>query len=137
MTNSIVDDSKCPVIGEQGNNFAYQQTIEVHDSTTSKNPNMDMNNNDDNKNVNTSTTNNNNNNINKNTDNNMNNEATESSSYIHKQSIIITEKTDSSSVGLVLGLFLPMTLVFSLVLWIFYAYRNPHTKSGQLLIQVR
>lgn len=43
---------------------------------------------------------------------------------------------DGSGVGMALGLFVPIILVMSLVLWIFYAYRNPHTKSGQLLIQV-
>lgn len=38
--------------------------------------------------------------------------------------------------GMFLGLFLPILLVSCLAIWIFYAYRNPHTKSGQLLIQV-
>lgn len=36
-----------------------------------------------------------------------------------------------------LGFFIPMALVLTIVCWVFYAYRNPHTKSGQLLIQVR
>lgn len=43
---------------------------------------------------------------------------------------------DGAGVGMALGLFVPIILVMCLVLWIFYAYRNPHTKSGQLLIQV-
>lgn len=38
--------------------------------------------------------------------------------------------------GMVLGLFIPIILIMTLMIWIFYAYRNPHTKSGQLLIQV-
>lgn len=35
------------------------------------------------------------------------------------------------------SVFMPIGLVLTLCLWLFYAYRNPHTKSGQLLIQVR
>lgn len=41
-----------------------------------------------------------------------------------------------SGAGFVIGLLLPIVVVMSLVVWVFYAYRNPHTKSGQLLIQV-
>lgn len=43
---------------------------------------------------------------------------------------------DGTGVGMALGLFVPLIMVMCLVLWVFYAYRNPHTKSGQLLIQV-
>lgn len=43
----------------------------------------------------------------------------------------------NGGVGMALGLFVPIILVMTLVLWVFYAYRNPHTKSGQLLIQYR
>lgn len=43
---------------------------------------------------------------------------------------------DENGVGLAVGLFVPILMVMCLVLWVFYAYRNPHTKSGQLLIQV-
>lgn len=42
----------------------------------------------------------------------------------------------ASGFGMVLGLFIPIILIMTLMIWIFYAYRNPHTKSGQLLIQV-
>lgn len=42
----------------------------------------------------------------------------------------------NGGVGFVAGLLFPCVVVMCLVLWIFYAYRNPHTKSGQLLIQV-
>ncbi|XP_037027633.1 plexin domain-containing protein 2 isoform X2 [Bradysia coprophila] len=44
---------------------------------------------------------------------------------------------ESAGVSMALGLFVPIILVMTLVLWVFYAYRNPHTKSGQLLIQYR
>lgn len=47
------------------------------------------------------------------------------------------DQHETSRVGLVLGLMLPMCLIMSAIVWTLYAYRNPHTKSGQLLIQVR
>lgn len=43
----------------------------------------------------------------------------------------------TGAAGFAVGLLLPLVVVMSLVFWVFYAYRNPHTKSGQLLIQVR
>ncbi|XP_055716973.1 plexin domain-containing protein 1 isoform X2 [Phlebotomus papatasi] len=43
----------------------------------------------------------------------------------------------SAGVGTVLGFLIPVVLILSGVLWVFYAYRNPHTKSGQFLIQYR
>ncbi|XP_055695197.1 plexin domain-containing protein 2 isoform X1 [Lutzomyia longipalpis] len=43
----------------------------------------------------------------------------------------------SAGVGTVLGFLIPIVLILSGVLWILYAYRNPHTKSGQFLIQYR
>lgn len=48
-----------------------------------------------------------------------------------------SRETKSGGAGFVVGLFLPLVVVMSLVAWVFYAYRNPHTKSGQLLIQVK
>lgn len=46
------------------------------------------------------------------------------------------ESIANGGYGMALGLFVPIMLVMCLVVWVFYAYRNPHTKSGQLLIQV-
>ncbi|XP_039497107.1 plexin domain-containing protein 2 isoform X1 [Drosophila santomea] len=42
---------------------------------------------------------------------------------------------DNKNVGVAFGFMVPICLVFAVTLWLFYAYRNPHTKSGQLLIQ--
>ncbi|XP_015041302.2 plexin domain-containing protein 2 isoform X1 [Drosophila pseudoobscura] len=42
---------------------------------------------------------------------------------------------DNKSVGMAFGFMVPICMVFAVTLWLFYAYRNPHTKSGQLLIQ--
>lgn len=47
-----------------------------------------------------------------------------------------SSETKSGGAGFVVGLLLPLVVVMSLVVWVLYAYRNPHTKSGQLLIQV-
>lgn len=44
---------------------------------------------------------------------------------------------EKGHVGTAMGIFIPFGLVILVVGWIMYAYRNPHTKSGQLLIQVR
>lgn len=41
------------------------------------------------------------------------------------------------NVGTAMGILIPFGLVILAVGWVFYAYRHPHTKSGQLLIQVR
>lgn len=46
------------------------------------------------------------------------------------------EAEPSQKMSLTLGLFIPICLVSCVLLWVLYAYRNPHTKSGQLLIQV-
>lgn len=43
---------------------------------------------------------------------------------------------DGNNVGTALGFIVPIAMILGAVLWVFYAYRNPHTKSGQLLIQV-
>lgn len=45
-------------------------------------------------------------------------------------------EADNKNVGVAFGFMVPICLVFAVTLWLFYAYRNPHTKSGQLLIQV-
>lgn len=46
-------------------------------------------------------------------------------------------EADNKNVGVAFGFMVPICLVFAVTLWLFYAYRNPHTKSGQLLIQFR
>jgi len=49
----------------------------------------------------------------------------------------ISPSGHAGGVNYAVGLLLPCLVVMCLVLWVFYAYRNPHTKSGQLLIQYR
>ncbi|XP_054727149.1 plexin domain-containing protein 2 isoform X2 [Anastrepha obliqua] len=50
---------------------------------------------------------------------------------------VLEAHSESKSMGLALGFLVPICLVLTVLLWVFYAYRNPHTKSGQLLIQYR
>ena len=49
---------------------------------------------------------------------------------------MVDESVEHKSMGVTLGVFVPICLVSCALLWILYAYRNPHTRSGQLLIQV-
>ncbi|KAI8121608.1 Plexin domain-containing protein 2 [Lucilia cuprina] len=50
---------------------------------------------------------------------------------------MVDESAERKSMGVTLGVFVPICLVSCALLWILYAYRNPHTRSGQLLIQYR
>uniref|UniRef100_A0A336KWP6 CSON001527 protein n=1 Tax=Culicoides sonorensis TaxID=179676 RepID=A0A336KWP6_CULSO len=119
----------CPKIGEKGND--YKATTEEPDST--------------NKNISPSST----------TESNVekSNSVTQSS-RINNRKMNLDEHGDeippspehvnakqdesnSSSMGTALGFIIPIGLVLTAVLWVFYAYRNPHTKSGQFLIQYR
>ncbi|KAM7346509.1 plexin domain containing lethal (1) G0289 isoform 2-T2 [Cochliomyia hominivorax] len=50
---------------------------------------------------------------------------------------MVDESAERKSMGVTLGIFVPICLVSCALLWILYAYRNPHTRSGQLLIQYR
>ncbi|KAJ0183985.1 hypothetical protein K1T71_000408 [Dendrolimus kikuchii] len=48
-----------------------------------------------------------------------------------------TQESHSSSIGGIVALFLVLTIVSSLIAWVLYAFKNPHTRSGQLLIRYR
>ncbi|XP_063705486.1 plexin domain-containing protein 2 [Culicoides brevitarsis] len=43
----------------------------------------------------------------------------------------------AKNVKATLGFLIPLGLILTAALWAFYAYRNPHSKSGQFLIQYR
>ncbi|XP_055389126.1 plexin domain-containing protein 1-like [Condylostylus longicornis] len=70
---------------------------------------------------------------------NMTNEHFVGKNIISDNSMSMTAKEDEnkSNVGLALGLMIPICLIMTILIWMLYAYRNPHTKSGQLLIQYR
>ncbi|KAL9880820.1 plexin domain containing lethal (1) G0289 isoform 2-T2 [Glossina fuscipes fuscipes] len=48
---------------------------------------------------------------------------------------VLEEPAESKNISFTLAFFVPICLVAFVLLWVLYAYRNPHTKSGQLLIQ--
>uniref|UniRef100_A0A1A9WT35 PSI domain-containing protein n=1 Tax=Glossina brevipalpis TaxID=37001 RepID=A0A1A9WT35_9MUSC len=50
---------------------------------------------------------------------------------------VLEEPAESKNISFTLAFFVPICLVACFLLWVLYAYRNPHTKSGQLLIQYR
>ncbi|KRF97514.1 uncharacterized protein Dwil_GK10263, isoform B [Drosophila willistoni] len=53
----------------------------------------------------------------------------------HLDAKLSQAEVDNKNVGVAFGFMVPICLVSVIALWLFYAYRNPHTKSGQLLIQ--
>lgn len=46
------------------------------------------------------------------------------------------QQPKQTTTSFAIGILLPIVVIITLLMWVFYAYRNPHTKSGQLLIQV-
>lgn len=61
-----------------------------------------------------------------------------SPSYPEKVPLPSDTKSESRSpVGGVVASFVVITIVCSALAWVFYAFKNPHTKSGQLLIKYR
>lgn len=66
--------------------------------------------------------------------------ASNSNSNSNSDSVVSKEVNQmpsvSKSMNLTLSLFVPICFIACILLWVLYAYRNPHTKSGQLLIQV-
>lgn len=134
-SSSLTDYHLCPVIGQKGNNAANQTNI---NNTTANS-----------KSKSTSTVNpiyNNDNSDHKlPMGSNDQTPTSSSSSAVAHQEYPITKEMRSAldttehqpkSMGLALGFTLPICMLLMVSLWVLYAYRNPHTKSGQLLIQV-
>lgn len=106
----LKEPSTCPREGEKGNNYSSQQQV-----TTPSITNFDQ--------ANGAT-------ISSNASKSID---VKKAALSHNDS----EQSKSTHASFALGILLPIIVVASLVMWVFYAYRNPHTKSGQLLIQVR
>lgn len=109
---TLIKASKmCPLLGSKGNNYSSEQQI----TAPSNGSNEQLS-------PNTSVT----------------QKSIETDSVVKKAAFSHADgvKSKQSNVNFVLGIFLPIILVLTLIMWAFYAYRNPHTKSGQLLIQV-
>lgn len=47
-----------------------------------------------------------------------------------------TQSSSKASFSGVMAIFLLLALVASIAIWILYAYKNPHSTSGQILIKV-
>ncbi|XP_011198387.2 plexin domain-containing protein 2 isoform X2 [Bactrocera dorsalis] len=123
----IVDTSACPALGQKGNNAIDSGNTNASTNTTPTNvPTENVNNNQHESSTHVSDT----------------NTATVTPVHddIHAAKVTneaLESHAESKSMGLALGFLVPICLVLTVVLWVFYAYRNPHTKSGQLLIQYR
>lgn len=114
--SQIRDVNMCPAIGTKGNNYGAEQTYVVNGTDVADR--FDQSAKDASR-----------------------LKSDSSNGDVHMKSVMPPFDGDSANpenvgVGMFLGLFLPILLVSCLAIWIFYAYRNPHTKSGQLLIQV-
>uniref|UniRef100_A0A2M4CWZ4 Putative extracellular protein tem7 n=2 Tax=Anopheles darlingi TaxID=43151 RepID=A0A2M4CWZ4_ANODA len=128
----ISDETQCPAIGQKGNNFGELIEITTHifdiHNVSHDYRKLSSHNNA------TATT----------------QVLTESSKTISTERTI--EKIDnvnkvhtyhsephhaSSSSNLLVSMLILLVICFACIAWIVYAYRNPHTKSGQLLIRYR
>lgn len=109
----ITNANACPTIGTKGNNYGAEQSYEVKSVTNA----------DD---------------LYEHSVSIQDSSRIKGDSGVHIQSAAHPySNDDKGSVGMALGVFIPIALVLCLAVWVFYAYRNPHTKSGQLLIQYR
>lgn len=114
---TLLKDSKtCPALGTKGNNYAQQQKVTPSPLDKDRWSTADE-------------------------EHNHTNDTSKLSSEVKKAALAhmddSTGQAKQNNASFALGILLPIIVVMSLVMWIFYAYRNPHTKSGQLLIQVR
>lgn len=110
--------SKCPPLGTRGNNYASEQSFDVTEKAN-KSTKQDASSSGSDDNSPTGKV-----------------RANEYNSGDVRISSSGMQEEQTIGVGMFLGVFLPILLISCLAVWIFYAYRNPHTKSGQLLIQV-
>ncbi|XP_018803012.1 PREDICTED: plexin domain-containing protein 2 isoform X2 [Bactrocera latifrons] len=123
----IVNTSACPALGQKGNNAIDSGNTNASTNTTPTDvPTENVNNNQHESSTHVSDT----------------NSATVTPVHDDNHAVKVMNEAleshaESKSMGLALGFLVPICLVLTVVLWVFYAYRNPHTKSGQLLIQYR
>lgn len=115
----LKESKTCPALGTKGNNYSSQQTVTTAPSSATRE-------NDQQNSSNAATV-----------DANGNKTSTDVKKAAPHISSSNNNEPKHSHASFALGILLPIIVVASLVMWVFYAYRNPHTKSGQLLIQVR
>lgn len=112
--SQLRESAVCPAAGTKGNNYSSQQQVTPSPTNSNNEPWISS-------------------------SAEIEKNATKSTVDVKKSALahINPEQTKQSHTSFVLGILLPIVVMASLVMWVFYAYRNPHTKSGQLLIQVR
>lgn len=113
--NLIALSDQCPARGSKGNNYDEQQSVPASPSLDNKwihqDPNTNVHGTDS-------------------------KEPEVTIKNAQPLADAISPSMHSGGVNYAIGFLMPCVVVMCLVLWVFYAYRNPHTKSGQLLIQV-
>lgn len=126
----LKDTKVCPALGTKGNNYASQQQVitatPTHPSTSYQQQNEQSFSNGDEINKT----------ANKAASSSSKSDANKSALALGIDNRNNNDRPKHSHASFALGILLPIVVIASLVLWVFYAYRNPHTKSGQLLIQV-
>lgn len=122
----IVEKSVCPAVGQKGNNYGESvetSTMDNQNANFSEDGAINSKSSDSTLNGTTNRT-------------NVNGARTDDS--VNKVHAYHTDVPDASSSS---NLFVSMIIIFGLLFacacWLLYAYRNPHTKSGQLLIRYR
>lgn len=55
----------------------------------------------------------------------------------HVYATALNNQSDRVGISGILAILFLLAMVSGLAVWVFYAYRNPHTTSGQMLIRVR
>lgn len=123
--NTKIDDpQQCPALGEKGNNYSATSDAELNEDENKYNA-TDLTQDTHKISIPASSR------INDRKLNLNDNDSNQLSLINNK------EQEADGSTGTLLGFLIPIGLVLAIVCWVSYAYRNPHTKSGQLLIQVR
>lgn len=113
--SQLRESNVCPAAGTKGNNYSSQQQVTPSPTNNNNEPWISSN-------------------------AEIEKNATKSTADVKKAALshaLDPDQAKQTHTSFVLGILLPIVVMASLVMWIFYAYRNPHTKSGQLLIQVR
>lgn len=112
--SQLRDSKTCPALGTKGNNYSSQQPVTSAPTSTNQNEQQ-----------------------NSSSAAEANANGNKTSTDVKKAAPHISNNEPKHShASFALGILLPIIVIASLVMWVFYAYRNPHTKSGQLLIQV-
>uniref|UniRef100_A0A2M4ABV6 Putative extracellular protein tem7 n=1 Tax=Anopheles triannulatus TaxID=58253 RepID=A0A2M4ABV6_9DIPT len=126
----ISDERQCPAIGQKGNNFGEPieittHILDVHNFTNDYHTLSSHN---------TTTTTQH---LTESSRNISAEKAMEKIDSVNKVHAYHSEPNHASNSNLLVSMLILIVICLTCVAWIVYAYRNPHTKSGQLLIRYR